>query len=249
MDDRASQRSTLREMQTTRSEWESDMRAHRELLRNVIEEHREGRDTAGLGWGGVLDELVLEEQAMYPDVDKLGTSQPPSAAQGVSGWIYHSTSLGCLKPYHFPRRLAIMTVEHPIFDPLILMTIMVNCTTMAWASPLDPPGTWKQSFLGVRTAARPAPPPWGACAPHCAERATLRPAAWGARLRPGTTPLPPSWPPSHLPRCAHVRGRRAGGSTHAGSLSPRPYPIGSQAKCGYVRCVLPSHPWLAPDGA
>ena len=30
--------------QTTRSEWESDMRAHRELLRNVIEEHREGRN-------------------------------------------------------------------------------------------------------------------------------------------------------------------------------------------------------------
>ena len=36
-----------------------------------------------------------------------------------------------------PRRLAIYAVEHPIFDPLILTTIIANCATMAWDSPLD----------------------------------------------------------------------------------------------------------------
>ena len=40
-----------------------------------------------------------------------------------------------------------MIVESWWFDPLILMTIMVNCSTMAWSSPLDPPGTNKQEIL------------------------------------------------------------------------------------------------------
>jgi hypothetical protein len=134
--------------QTTRSEWESDMRAHRELLRNVIEEHREGRDGA-MGWGEMIDELAYEEESVYPPTSALGSANPPSSAQGPSGWVYHSTSLGCLRPHHFPRRVAIMTVESPVFDPLILLTIMCNCITMAWSSPMDPPGTTKQDILAV----------------------------------------------------------------------------------------------------
>ena len=61
-DSRTSQRNSSRyEMgQTTRSEWESDMRAHRELLRNVIEEHREGRDSIA-NMGELMDELALPE--------------------------------------------------------------------------------------------------------------------------------------------------------------------------------------------
>lgn len=147
----ASQRSTSRyEMgQTTRSEWESDMRAHRELLRNVIEEHREGRDAA-LNWGEMIDELALPEEVVYAPTSALATSNPPQVAQGPSGWVYHSTSLGCLRPHHFPRRIAINVVESGPFDPLILITIMSNCTTMAWSSPMDEPGTWKQDFLAVR---------------------------------------------------------------------------------------------------
>merc|ERR1719163_2159637 len=70
-------------------------------------------------------------------------------AQGPSGWIYHSTSLLCLRPYHLPRRIAINIVESPVFDPFILITIMCNCITMAWDSPLDEPGTWKEDFLAV----------------------------------------------------------------------------------------------------
>ena len=135
--------------QTTRSEWETDMRAHRELLRNVIDEHREGRDAVG-SWGDMpIDELAFEEETVYAPISALQSSYPPAAAQGPSGWIYHSTSLGCLRPHHFPRRLAIMTVESPVFDPFILITIMCNCITMAWASPMDPPGTTKQDILAV----------------------------------------------------------------------------------------------------
>jgi hypothetical protein len=146
--------------QTTRSEWESDMRAHRELLRNVIEEHREGRDGTA-NWGDVVDELAFQEEAVHAPITALASANPPNSVQGPSGWIYHSTSLGCLRPHHLPRRLAIMTVENPIFDPFILMTIMLNCSTMAWDSPLDPEGTWKDDFLAVRRRARPwnCPPP------------------------------------------------------------------------------------------
>ena len=173
--------------QTTRSEWESDMRAHRELLRNVIEEHREGRDGA-MNWGEVLDDLALPEEIVYAPTSTLAGANPPMMAQGPSGWIYHSTSLGCLRPHHFPRRLAINIVESPIFDPLILLTIMCNCTTMAWQSPLDPPGTWKMEFLAVRphpqNTRHPNPPRPGkkSCA-HA--RARARPAA--AAMRPWHT--------------------------------------------------------------
>jgi hypothetical protein len=150
--DKMSQRSTSRyEMgQTTRSEWESDMRAHRELLRNVIEEHREGRDGV-TNWGEVLDELALPEEMVYAPVSTLGNENPPMMAQGPSGWIYHSTSLGCLRPHHFARRVCINIVESPIFDPIILLTIMCNCSTMAWSSPMDEGGDWKEEFLAVRS--------------------------------------------------------------------------------------------------
>ena len=48
-----------------------------------------------------------------------------------------------------PRRGAIALVEARYFDPLILVTIMCNCFTMAWESPLDPDGTRKAAFIDV----------------------------------------------------------------------------------------------------
>ena len=35
------------------------------------------------------------------------------------------------------------------FDPIVLVTIVCNCITMAWESPLDPPGTTKAAFIDV----------------------------------------------------------------------------------------------------
>ena len=53
--------------QTTRSEWENDMKAHRELLRNVIEEHREGREGMA-DWSTMIADLQFEEEKVY-DLD------------------------------------------------------------------------------------------------------------------------------------------------------------------------------------
>ena len=93
------------------------------------------------------DHLVLKEVVKYPPLSALDDEDPPKAVQGPSGWIYHSTSLCCLRPHDFVRFLAIHVVESPVFDPFIMLTIICNCVTMAWASPLDPPGTEKAAFL------------------------------------------------------------------------------------------------------
>ena len=74
---------------------------------------------------------------------------PPPEVRGRSGRLYGKFSLCCLRPATWPRRPAIFLVESPLFDPVILITILANCVTMAWQSPLDPPGTWKAEFLDV----------------------------------------------------------------------------------------------------
>ena len=38
-------------------------------------------------------------------------------------------------------------VEYEHFDSFILFVIIANCATMAWESPLDPPGTRKAAFI------------------------------------------------------------------------------------------------------
>ena len=111
-------------------------------MRQALERHREGDDD-----DGTHDEFELDEKTVYPGLEALNARRPPPVVQGPSGWIYMSTSFGCLRPYSCLRWMAIHIVEAPWFDPFILLTIMVNCSTMAWASPLDPPGTKKQEIL------------------------------------------------------------------------------------------------------
>ena len=74
---------------------------------------------------------------------------PVEKVKGPSGKEYRSTSIFCLLPAHQPRKAAIQFCEMPYFDPFILLTILANCGTMAWQSPLDPPGTWKEAVMGV----------------------------------------------------------------------------------------------------
>jgi voltage-dependent calcium channel L type alpha-1S len=118
---------------------------HKDLLRSALTEHRV--------YGGSAEdfeedsEFALEEKGAHESIYALGLRYPPTAVKGASGWIYHSTSFGCMRPSFCLRRLAIHIVESPPFDPLILTTIIVNCATMAWSSPLDPPGTAKQDLL------------------------------------------------------------------------------------------------------
>jgi len=40
-------------------------------------------------------------------------------------------------------------VEASLFDTIILITILCNCVTMAWESPIDPSGTWKSAFIDL----------------------------------------------------------------------------------------------------
>ena len=63
--------------------------------------------------------------------------------------MYAHLAIWCWLPGHVPRKWAIRVVEFPLFDPFILLTILANCATMAWQSPLDPPGTWKAGFIDV----------------------------------------------------------------------------------------------------
>ena len=66
---------------------------------------------------------------------------------GPSGKVYRSTSIFCLNVWMEPRRTAIFVIESRPFDPIILVTILCNCATMAWESPLDPCCTWKAAFI------------------------------------------------------------------------------------------------------
>ena len=120
----------------------SELLDHREMLRQALEAHREGDDDED-----AEDEFELMEKPVHPGLEALNQRRPAPVVQGPSGWIYHSTSLGCLRPHSCLRWMAIHIIEMPIFDPIILLTIMVNCSTMAWSSPLDPPGTKKEDIL------------------------------------------------------------------------------------------------------
>ena len=56
-----------------------------------------------------------------------------------------------------PCRLeSIGVVEAAWFDRLVLVTILVNCATMVWESPLDPEGTWKAELIDVAELVPPA---------------------------------------------------------------------------------------------
>ena len=89
-----------------------------------------------------LDELPgLEGLARRPPVPAVkGNGDPPQ--------IYHDLAFNALPPHAPVRRLAIEIIEHKWFEPFIAVTIAANCFTMAWESPLDPKGTWKDEFIG-----------------------------------------------------------------------------------------------------
>ena len=86
-------------------------------------------------------------------LDALSAKPPSLEIKGPSGRIYKGTSACGYRPADAPRRLAIRLVESRPFDPLILVTIICNCATMAWESPLDPCCTQKAAFIDVRCPA------------------------------------------------------------------------------------------------
>jgi len=82
-------------------------------------------------------------------LDALDADPPSKKVVGPSGKEYFGSVLCCLRVYTQPRKLFIRTIEAKWFDPLILCTILCNCATMAWQSPLDPCCTNKAAFIGV----------------------------------------------------------------------------------------------------
>ena len=79
----------------------------------------------------------------------LWSETPPLEVKGHSGRLYGGLAMGCLAPAHSLRRQAISLAESRPFDPIILLTILVNCAMMAWESPLDPKGTPKAALLDL----------------------------------------------------------------------------------------------------
>ena len=71
----------------------------------------------------------------------------PAASHRSRPCNSHSRTRTLAQVHDQPRKGAIHLVEWPAFDPIILVTILANCVTMAWVSPLDPPGTWKVGFV------------------------------------------------------------------------------------------------------
>ncbi|KOO31481.1 voltage-gated sodium channel [Chrysochromulina tobinii] len=82
-------------------------------------------------------------------LEALDKVPPCTEVIGPSGRVYSSRTFGFLEVGHAPRRWAIKLVEWAPFDAFILVTILANCVTMAWNSPLDPPGTPKAHFIDV----------------------------------------------------------------------------------------------------
>ncbi len=93
--------------------------------------------------------MDVEYLRQLPGLDALYSSPDEFEVLGPSGKIYREQALFCLLPGYEPRRSAIMFIESRYFDPFILLTILANCATMAWESPLDTPGTWKADVIGV----------------------------------------------------------------------------------------------------
>ena len=91
--------------------------------------------------------LTAEWLRQLPGLEALHSEPVAEEVAGPSGQVYNDTSIFCLRPGHQPRKGAILLVESWYFDPLILFTILANCATMAWQSPLDPQGTWKAGFI------------------------------------------------------------------------------------------------------
>ena len=88
---------------------------------------------------------LAAQRKRIPCLDALLRGDHLKEVRGPSGKVYAGTLGWCHPPWREPRKSAILLVEAKWFDPLILVTILVNCTTMAAESPLDLEGTTKKA--------------------------------------------------------------------------------------------------------
>ena len=152
--------------ETSREEWEAYLERHKRDIRNAIEQHRDINQEWWTGQPSDIDfhqmslsDAFIESHGDLPGVEYLsparyahrGNGKPPRKGRGRSEQVYigEDAAFMCLLPHHIPRRWAIFIVESRWFDPIILLTIGMNCFTMAWVSPLDPPDTDKMAFVAI----------------------------------------------------------------------------------------------------
>ena len=91
---------------------------------------------------------VFVRERTLPGLEGLDLDKPE--IRGPSEMVYRSRAFCCFRPAAQPRRLCIEAIESKLFEPIILTTILANCVTMAWESPLDPEHTAKADFINVR---------------------------------------------------------------------------------------------------
>ena len=103
------------------------------------------------GGGWAISIAQLKSSEVVPGLE--GLDFEPPAEKILTEKTYEGRTCFAFRVGDWPRRPIIKLVESPIFDRLILVTILANCVTMAWQSPLDPPDTPKAAFIDVRTAA------------------------------------------------------------------------------------------------
>ena len=94
-------------------------------------------------------DFTAERHVALKGLDGLDADPPAKRICGPSGKDYYGVVLCNLRIYAQPRKAAIKIIESSWFDPLILCTILTNCVTMAWQSPLDPPGTDKAALIDI----------------------------------------------------------------------------------------------------
>lgn len=131
----------------------------RRTSRAVVEDvHavRQAQAYFGMPGRGGEDELAagvlrLPEKENVPHLDGWDGADV-DAVQGRAGRVYDGVALCGLRVSSTLRRACIRLVEWRYFDPIILVTILLNCTSAAWESPLDPPGTAKARVLSYLEA-------------------------------------------------------------------------------------------------
>ena len=118
----------------------------RDAQRKREREQQEAMQALNQGKFSISAMLAAARFAQAKTLDDLRGDLPADEVPEVtapSGRKYGGFAICGLRPKHWPRRPAIFLVEGRYFDPIILCTILANCTTMAMESPLDPPGTFK----------------------------------------------------------------------------------------------------------
>jgi uncharacterized protein YjbI with pentapeptide repeats len=119
--------------------------------RKLRQQHQQyGSSRRQYGDGSAAPSALPGADEPLPDLGGLLQRPAAKAVIGPSGRVYRGASLlPCLRPGTEPRRTAIFLVESSLFEPMVLTAILLNVVTMAWESPLDPPGTPKAALLAL----------------------------------------------------------------------------------------------------